>query len=91
PMTPAIRISLSTLSLTTALLFAADWALEIFPDPYDSALEARQDLSESLVIQYSSLVTADQLPDMQSAMESMVAQMPDLSSMNLKKSKYFNR
>jgi diguanylate cyclase (GGDEF)-like protein/PAS domain S-box-containing protein len=84
-MTPAIRISLGIVSITTTLLFAADWALDIFPDPYAPALEARQDLSESLAIQYSSLVTADQLLDMQPAMESMVAQVPDLLSMNLKK------
>jgi diguanylate cyclase (GGDEF)-like protein/PAS domain S-box-containing protein len=84
-MTPAIRISFGIVSLTTTLLFAADWALEIFPDPYGPALEARLDISESLAIQYSSLVTADQLPDMQRAMESMVEKMPDVLSMNLRK------
>lgn len=84
-MTPAIRISLGIVSLTTTLLFTVDWAFGIFPDPYAPALEARQDLSESLAIQYSSLVAADRLPDMQLAMESIVEKIPDVLSMNLKK------
>lgn len=85
-MTPAIRISLGIVSLTATLLFAADWFLEIFPDPYAPALEARQDLSESLAIQFSSSITADHLPDMSATMESIVARKPEVLSMNLKQS-----
>ena len=84
-MTPAIRISLGIVALTTTLLLAADWVLGIFPDPYAPVLEARQELSESLAIQYSTLVTVDRLPDMQLAMELIVGQMPDVLSMNLQK------
>lgn len=84
-MTPAIRISLGIVSLTITLLFTADWAFGIFPDPYAPELEARQNISESMAIQYSSLVAANRLPDMQFAMESMVEKMPDVLSMNLKK------
>lgn len=85
-MTPAIRISLGIVALTTSLLFAADWALGIFPDPYTPELKARQELSESLAIQYSSLITANRLPDMQLAMELIVGQATDVLSMNLVKS-----
>ena len=85
-MTPAIRISLGIVAMTTSLLFAADWALDLFPDPYAPALEARQDLTESLAIQYSSLVTADRIPDMQLAMELVVEQIPDVLSMSLQQS-----
>jgi diguanylate cyclase (GGDEF)-like protein/PAS domain S-box-containing protein len=84
-MKPAIRISIGMVAVTTSLLFAADWALNIFPDPYAPALKERQDLSESLAIQYSSFVTSNRLPDMQLAMESVVDQMPDVLSMSLKK------
>jgi len=84
-MTPAIRISIGIVAVTISLLFATDWVLEIFPDPYAPALKERQELSESLAIQYSSLVTADRLSDMRLAMESVVDQMPDVLSMNLEK------
>ena len=72
-MTPAIRISLGIVSLTTTLLLAADWALDIFPDPHKPALEERQELSESFAIQFSAMVSADRLADMHLEMESMVA------------------
>lgn len=85
-MTPAIRISIGIVAVTTSLLFAADWALDIFPDPYGPALKERQDLSESLAIQYSSLITGKRLPDMQLSMESVVDKMPDVLSMRLEKS-----
>jgi len=84
-MTPAIRISIGIVAVTVSLLFATDWLLGIFPDPYAPALKERQELSESLAIQYSSLVTADRLSDMQLAMENVVNQVPDVLSMNLAK------
>ncbi len=84
-MTPAVRISIGIVAVTISLLFATDWLLEIFPDPYAPALKERQELSESLAIQYSTLVTADRLSDMQLAMESVVDQMPDVLSMSLEK------
>jgi len=84
-MTPAIRISIGIVAVTISLLFATDWVLGIFPDPYAPALKERQELSESLAIQYSSLVTADRLSDMRLAMESVVDQMPDVLSMNLER------
>jgi diguanylate cyclase (GGDEF)-like protein/PAS domain S-box-containing protein len=85
-MKPAVRISLGVVAVTVSLLLIADSVFEIFPYPDAPVLEARKDLSESLAIQYSSLVTAERLQDMKPAMEAVVAQMPDVLSMNLRKS-----
>lgn len=85
-MTPAVRISLGIVALTSCLLFAADWLLDIFPDPYAPALKSRQDLSESLAIQYSSLITTNRVSDMQAAMELVVEQIPEVLSMKMQNS-----
>ena len=85
-MKPSTRISLGMVALTVSLVLTADWLLNLFPDPYTPVLEARADLSESFAIQYSSMATANRLPDMQPAMEAVVGQMPDVLSMNLRKS-----
>lgn len=84
-MKPAIRISLGMVAMNTSLLIGADWVLEFFPDPNVPVLEARADLAESLAVQYSSLVSADRLPDMLPAMEAVVKQMPEVLSMNLRR------
>lgn len=54
-MKPAVRLSFGIVALSTSLLFVADSALDIFPDPNASILEARQDLSETLAVQYERL------------------------------------
>lgn len=84
-MTPAIRISLGIVSLTITLIFAADWAFEIFPDPHRLALEARQELAGSLAIDYSSSIGNTPLSDMRATMELLVAQSPEVLSMSLTK------
>lgn len=83
-MKPAVRISFGIVALSTSLLLAADLVLGLFPDPNASILEARQDLSQSLAVQYSALVTADRLPQMKPAMDGLVAQIPDVLSLCLR-------
>ncbi len=83
-MRPAIRISLGIVALSTCLLLTADALFEIFPDPHSPELEARKDLSESLAVQYSSLVTANRLESMRPAMEAVVRQIPRVLSMRLR-------
>jgi len=84
-MTPAIRISLGIVALTTSLLLATDWVLKIFPDPYAAALESRQNLSESLANQYSAFMSSDQLSELQQDMASKIETAPDILSMSFEK------
>ena len=82
-MKPAIRISIGIVAMSTSLLLVADSLLEIFPDPGASMLEERKNISESLAVQYSSLIAANRLPRMKPAMDALVAQMPEVLSLTL--------
>ncbi|MFK7885910.1 MAG: diguanylate cyclase [Gammaproteobacteria bacterium] len=82
-MKPAIRISLGIVALSTSLLLLADTVFGIFPDPNAAAIEARLDLSESLGVQYTSMVASDRLPQLEPAMEALVNQRADVLSLSL--------
>lgn len=82
-MKPAVRISLGIVALSTSLLLLADTVFGIFPDPNAAVIESRLDLSESLGVQYTSMVSADRLPEMRAAMESLVNQRADILSLSL--------
>lgn len=83
-MKPAVRISLGIVALSTSLLLMADLFLDVFPAPNASILEKRQDLAESLAVQYTELVAADRLPQLAPLMDALVSQRPDVLSMSLR-------
>ena len=83
-MKPAVRISLGIVAMSTSLLLVADSLLGIFPDPNAELIESRIKFSESLAIQYSSLVDDDRLAQMKPAMENTVTQMADIFSMSVR-------
>ena len=52
-LTPAVRITLGLVFLTTSFLLGAD-LLGLIPDPFEESLEARKKMCESLAV-YGSL------------------------------------
>lgn len=83
-MKPAVRLSLGIVALSTSLLLIADSILDVFPDQNTAVLEQRLNLAESLAVQYTELVTADRLPQVEPIMDALVSQRSDVLSMSLR-------
>lgn len=82
-MTPAARISLGLVLLTTSLILFAD-LLGLVQDRPQAALEARKQFAESLAVQVSILAQKPDIPTVQHTLTAVVARNEDVLSAALR-------
>ncbi|MGH7146573.1 MAG: ATP-binding protein [Nitrospiraceae bacterium] len=82
-VTPLVWVSFGLISLTTSVLMAGDWLVDLVPNRDRQVFEHRRDLAESLAVQYSALTEREQIETVKFAMETLVKRIPDIISLAL--------
>ncbi|MFK8047132.1 MAG: EAL domain-containing protein [Halioglobus sp.] len=78
-VSPTVRVSFGLIMLSLSILFVADW-LGLVPRGQQLELEHRKSFSESLAVQFSSLVIAGEQRHIRTTLEALVERNEDIES-----------